>query len=190
MRDNFENCIPETLHQEGVNSNDKGDPGGATRFGITHIEFDAWQKERGQAPRSIWSLTLAEAKEIYKTGYWDKIGCEELPAGLDLAVFDCAVNNGVGRAAQWLLQVRNLETEAGIKKFCELRLAFDQRLGIWRIFGRGWNKRVKEIYARSVAMYRAHNPAPLQTSAATHTLIKDVWLLLTALTQGQRTQAA
>ena len=68
------------------------------------------------------------------------MNCDELPAGLDLAVYDAAVNNGTGRAHQWL------DITQDIDKYCDLRLRFDQSLGhLWRVFGSGWSTRIAGI---------------------------------------------
>ena len=44
-------------------------------------------------------LTTAEAVAIYRTLYWDALAADELPPGLDHALFDFAVHSGVPRAA-------------------------------------------------------------------------------------------
>ena len=45
-------------------------------------------------------MKLADAAKIYRARYWDALRCDELPAGLDYAVFDYGVNSGIGRAAK------------------------------------------------------------------------------------------
>ena len=42
----------------------------------------------------IKNLTLEDAKAIYKRDYWDRMQADELPSGLDLVVFDTAINSG------------------------------------------------------------------------------------------------
>jgi lysozyme family protein len=63
-----------------------GDSGGTTKFGIdaaSHPGVD------------IRGLTLDQATEIYRNGEWTRCRCDDLPKGLDTAIFDCAVNNGI-----------------------------------------------------------------------------------------------
>lgn len=63
-----------------------GDAGGCTKFGI-----DAASHPGVDIP----GLTLGEATALYRDGEWTGCRCDQLPAGIDTAVFDCAVNNGV-----------------------------------------------------------------------------------------------
>lgn len=44
-------------------------------------------------------LTVADVKAIYHKNYWDAVGGDAMPALVDLAVFDPAVNSGPGRAS-------------------------------------------------------------------------------------------
>src|SRR3954447_9587673 len=92
-RDAFANCLAFVLEEEGGYSDMPGDPGGATNMGITRATLADW---RG-APVSkddVLSLERDEAAAIYRRRYWDAIRGDELPAGLDLALFDDAVNSG------------------------------------------------------------------------------------------------
>ena len=139
--ENFDTSFAVTLQWEGGYSNDADDPGGPTCLGITQKEYNAWRAEHGQPLQSVRWITHDEAKAIYKNKYWDAINCDSLPAGLDLAAFDCAVNNGIGRAKQWLPLANG-----DIDKFCDLRLGFDERLGhLWAVFGSGWATRIAGI---------------------------------------------
>ena len=47
-------------------------------------------------------LTKADVEPIYKGKYWLKCQCQELPFGVDWAVFDYTVNAGPSRAAKAL----------------------------------------------------------------------------------------
>ncbi len=75
---------------EGGYVNDPRDPGGETNFGIA---------KRIHPGVNIRDLTRDQAIAIYKTEYWDASKCDDLPAKIAVAVFDCAVNQGVGIAA-------------------------------------------------------------------------------------------
>jgi hypothetical protein len=155
---NYERCLAITLKWEGGYSNHPDDPGGPTNFGIIQREYDKWRVAHGLPARSVRYIEVGEYRDIYRKEYWDVVGGDQLPAGYDLAVFDAAVNNGTGRARQWQAQYPN-----DIDKFCDARLAFDQRLGrLWRVFGAGWARRISSIRlaAHAMAEPSTYTPPP------------------------------
>jgi lysozyme family protein len=81
-----------------------GDSGGCTKFGIDAADHPGVD---------IRGLTLAEATGLYRDGEWTHCGCDDLPKGIDTAIFDCAVNNGVC-VAGILLQRALLECGCGV----------------------------------------------------------------------------
>ena len=109
-RTRFEICLDEVLRHEGGYADHPSDPGGATNMGITHKTLARWRKVS-----PWWKLSKAEVKalgreeaaRIYRASYWNRVNANSLPAGLDLAVFDFAVNSGPDRA------VRTLQAEIG-----------------------------------------------------------------------------
>jgi lysozyme family protein len=164
---NFERCLAITLKWEGGYSNDPRDPGGPTMKGIIQREYDTWLKRKGRAPAGVRNISDTDVRAIYKTAYWDTCACDELAAGMDLCVFDAAVNSGTGRAKSWLKQAHSpgLGPGPSIDAFCDMRLAFLQRLGrLWRVFGAGWRRRVAGI--RELAHLMASQPAPSRNPAA------------------------
>lgn len=102
MKGNFRELLPKVLVHEGGYVDDPQDPGGETNKGITHKTYDAWRKRQGQPTRSVKHITPEEVAEIYRQQYWNKIAGDDLPSGVDYAVFDFAVNSGPSRAAQFL----------------------------------------------------------------------------------------
>lgn len=155
----FDGCEQITLKWEGGYSNDADDPGGATQWGITQANYDTSRKKWGMKVRSVKLLTTAEANRIYKEDYWQAAGCEDLPQGMDLCVFDAAVNSGVTRAKAWFA------TSPNIDAYCDARLAFlhntvssTTHRKMWPIFGKGWGARVSGI--RAFAKIMAGQTAP------------------------------
>lgn len=141
MKNNFENCLAVTLKWEGGYSNHPDDPGGPTMKGITQREFNSWLQHHGFKSRNVKTIADAELHTIYHDEYWVPAGCETLAAGLDLCVFDAAVNSGVSRAKQWL-------DLAGpdIDHFQDERSQYLHGLGrLWRVFGLGWKRRYDDI---------------------------------------------
>ena len=106
---------------------------------------------------------------MYKVKYWDKVRGDDLPAGVDYAVFDAAINSGPGRAAKWLqstvgavpdgaigagtlAKVAAMEPAEIVEKYQETRLTFMQSLPTWDTFGKGWGRRVTEVKEAALKM--------------------------------------
>ncbi|MGJ7040873.1 lysozyme family protein [Shinella sp. BE166] len=67
-------------------------PGGATNFGTTQAVYDSYRKPLGHRVRSVKLIAEPEVATIYKTQYADMVRYDDLPAGVDHAIFDAAVN--------------------------------------------------------------------------------------------------
>ncbi len=169
-------ALREILKHEGGYVDHKRDPGGATNMGITRKTLANWRgiKPWSKLPKSeVRALKLKEVRAIYKARYWDRVTGNKLPAGLDLSMFDFAVNSGPKRAIktlQALLKVRRdgiigvitlgaIEREIErvgvvriIKSLCRARLGFLRRLKIFATFGRGWTRRVASVQAASIGL--------------------------------------
>jgi lysozyme family protein len=102
----FEDALAVILKWEGGYSNHPQDPGGATNHGITLSTLGQWRGQHVTA-EDVQALTIGEAGEIYRAMYWDKSRCGDMPAGVDLMLFDCAVNQGPGAAARLLQDAAN-----------------------------------------------------------------------------------
>jgi len=162
---NFERSLAVTLQQEGGFSNDAADHGGRTMRGITQREYNAWRRRKGEPDADVKSISEKEIRDIYKNSYWLPCGCDALPPGLDLCVFDYGVNSGPSRA------IRELQTVLGLPQtgklaaadaaaildhrniselvdaYCDARAAFLRRIGhgSQSVFLRGWLSRVSTI---------------------------------------------
>lgn len=167
MKANYAKCLELVLKHEGGYVNHPKDPGGATNFGVTQAVYDAY---RPHAKQSVKFITGSEVAAIYRKQYWDKIKGDELPAGVDYAVFDFAVNSGVSRSAKYLqrlvgvgddgqigpatlsaVRAKNAATLA--TDLCHKRLLFLQGLKTFATFGKGWTRRVNEV--RTIAQQMA-----------------------------------
>jgi lysozyme family protein len=115
------------------------------------------------------ALTPEVVAPLYQKNYWAKIKGDNLPVGVDYCVFDAAVNSGVSRASRWLQIVAGLEvdgvigpvtltvvnstpTKRMIEEYCAQRLAFLRLLPTWGTFGKGWERRVKEVKDTALSM--------------------------------------
>ena len=168
MQENFENALALVLHHEGGFSNHSRDPGGMTNLGVTKRVWEEWVGHEVDE-KVMRALTPEIVGPMYKTKYWDKIRGDELPIGVDYAVFDAAINSGPGRAAKWLqttvgavpdgaigagtlAKVAAMDAEDIVEKYQATRLAFMQSLPTWDTFGKGWGRRVTEVKEAALKM--------------------------------------
>lgn len=108
----FDHAVTFTFGKEG-GYNAKDSNGAAVNMGINQ-EFHPGV--------DVKNLTKDQAKQIYKTEYWDKIGGDELAAKnpqLATMAFDTAVISGVGRAKELIAK-----SGGDTNKFMDLREEF------------------------------------------------------------------
>ena len=172
--DNWRECLDIILHHEGGFVNHPKDPGGMTNLGVTKAVYEKWIGEYYEASEEeMRALTPDDVAPIYKTNYWDRVKADDLPSGLDLAVFDWAVNSGTGRAAKKLQSMigtvadggigpntlRALDEyidehglEATIENYAQIRQDFYESLSTFETFGRGWTRRNEETKEKALSM--------------------------------------
>ncbi len=164
---NFDKALAYVLEHEGGWSDHPRDPGGATMKGVTQAVYDSYRKMRARPPQSVRFITDEELKAIYKFQYWDRVQGDLLPNGVDYAVFDFAVNSGVGRASKYLQAVVGVQQDgiigartiaaitnptATINALCDRRMGFLRNLKTFLTFGRGWTRRVQGVRAHALDM--------------------------------------
>ena len=166
---NFRRCLAHVLIHEGGYSDHPSDPGGATNFGITNAVLASWRGVPA-SKQDVRDLTREEAATIYAARYWAPVRGDDLPAGIDLAVFDCAVNQGVGRAVK-LLQAPlgvTIDGEIGpvtlraatstnperlLAEFMARRMvAYGSLAKLFKVFGLGWSRRLMSIHTVALSM--------------------------------------
>lgn len=152
MRTNFEACLAVTLKFEGGYSNNPKDPGGATNKGVTQHTFDAFRQANGRPKADVRHIADDEVSTLYRTLYWLPVGCEGLPAGVDLLAFDIAVNSGQGRAKQWLAECAGRLPGDRIRYLDDRRRSFWKALKTFATFGRGWMARENAVFAAALRM--------------------------------------
>jgi lysozyme family protein len=168
MKNSFYKSLDEVLKYEGGYVNHPKDPGGATNRGVTQGTYDAWRASKGYRRRNVKLLTPDELTAIYKNNYWDAVRGDDLPVGIDFAVFDFAVNSGISRAVRMLQQLVGVKADGLLgpatlraasahqfgltDKYCNARLTFLQHLHHWATFGRGWGRRVESVRATAKRM--------------------------------------
>jgi lysozyme family protein len=105
-------------------------------------------------------VTRREAADIYRQRYWRPMHCGELPAGVDLMVFDFGVNAGPGTSVKMLQRAVGVvddgsvgpRTLAAVKAaaglidaLVEARLAHYRSLSNFATYGNGWTSRTRQV---------------------------------------------
>ncbi len=177
----YDAALARLLVHEGGYTNHPADPGGPTNFGITIADYRKYVKPDASAA-DVKAMKLDEAKAIYRAKYWAAQCCDELPAGVDYAVFDYGVNSGIGRSGKVLRRLLGLAADdwrtgddvlAALAKrdarqvivaICDERLRFLRSLRTWNVFGKGWGARVAEVKAFALQL-AAGAAAPMPAAA-------------------------
>ena len=161
MLSNFPSSLALVLAAEGKFVNHKDDPGGMTNLGVTQTVWRDWVK-RGVDETEMRALTPEQVAPMYKAKYWDACKCDDLPRGVDYAVFDAAVNMGPGRAAKLLQAALGVTADGSIgratiaaataadpsdliESFSYGKEAFYESLPTFNTFGKGWFNRVARV---------------------------------------------
>ncbi|OTG87682.1 hypothetical protein B9T31_04075 [Acinetobacter sp. ANC 4558] len=150
----FEEVFERLIGHEGGYVNHPKDPGGETNWGITL----GTARANGYLG-SMRSMSRNQAKEIYRSAYWDRAKCSQYDAAIGYQMFDAAVNHGIGNAIRMLQRAVSVADDGKIGSltlnaikaktvddvlvlFNAERLEFYTKLNTFPTFGRGWTRRV------------------------------------------------
>jgi uncharacterized protein (TIGR02594 family) len=187
---NFNKVLPWLLGDEGGFTDEATDAGGPTNWGITLEDARMYWKPDATAA-DVRAMPKEVAVSIFRAKYWDKLLCDELPSGVDYAVFDFGVNSGVSRAAKFLQNIVGTDQDGEIgpetiaatiaadpayviNTLCDDRMEFLHNAhntttgaALWPTYGRGWTRRVAGVRARSLELIGARTPTRETTMADT-----------------------
>lgn len=168
MHANFDVAVALIFELEGGYVDNPLDPGGATNMGITLRTLTAW---RGTAASKadVKALTKDEATAIYGAYYWNATHSALLPAGLDVMVFEGAVNLGPARSSKMLQAVVGTDQDGSIgpitlaatktkntvmciEALASVRIDFYRSLSTFSTFGKGWLNRVSSVRALALGL--------------------------------------
>lgn len=150
---NFDRAFDVLLCHEGGYVNNPADPGGETNWGITV----AVARENGYSG-AMRDMPVDAAKSIYRKRYW-LAEFDQLAYPVAFAMFDAAVNSGVGQSVRWLQRAVGTADDGKLgpitmgkalqadpldlaMKLAGHRLQFMTQLSTWATFGRGWARRI------------------------------------------------
>lgn len=147
---NFEVAFDRLIGHEGGYVDDPNDPGGETKWGIS---------KRSYPHLAIKDLTRDDAKEIYRTDFWQRVNASTLPGSVAFQLFDFAVNSGIETAVRYFQRALGVaddghwgphsqaaadaasETDMIMLLLAE-RLDFMTRRKNWPHHGAGWARRI------------------------------------------------
>ena len=171
--DRFTLSLKAIRRWEGGLVDHPSDPGGITKWGISlrflrsiRIDINGDGVIDG---KDIRSLTEEQVKKLYHDHFWSKCYCDLLPAGVDLAVFDCGVNQGPGRSKRLLQKALKVKVDGKIgpitlaaankadptkllDEFMVRRAIHYSSLANMTIFGLGWFRRLFDIHRRALEL--------------------------------------
>lgn len=173
----FDQALAFVMAWEGGWVNHPRDPGGATNLGITQRTLDDWRRRRPDwgLPGDVRNLRKADAARVYRAGYWAEVRGDDLPAGIDLMAFDCAVNQGPARARRLLQEAAGVTADGviGPRTLQAVQSATPQTLlreyaarrgvgyaatGNMATFGLGWMRRLMAALQAAGDSARAARP--------------------------------
>lgn len=156
MNTDFDKAVQFVLAMEGGYTIDLNDRGGETNYGIS---------KRSYPNLDIKNLTREQAMDIYEKDFWQACKCDELSSPLSIAVFDSAVNQGVGAATRMLQIALDVNVDGiigqktitasyktgvnGIRRFMAQRMARYIRTimkdATQEVFAENWSNRLMEL---------------------------------------------
>jgi lysozyme family protein len=166
--ENFDRSFALMIKSEGGFVNDPADKGGRTNLGVTQAVWEEYVRHP-VGEKEMRELTVETVRPLYKSKYWNLIRGDELPAGVDYATFDVAVNSGITRAIRFLQlgvgvtadgligaitmkHVNAMPADDLIRAICQERREFLQRLSNFDRFGKGWMMRVNHVEKTALEM--------------------------------------
>ncbi|MEJ0066873.1 MAG: glycosyl hydrolase 108 family protein [Caulobacteraceae bacterium] len=176
----FEACLPVILASEGGFVDDPADPGGATNLGVTRATLSSWLG-RPASIADVEALTPAVVAPLYRARYWNPSHAGDCPPGVDLMVFDEAVNQGVGGALATLQSALGVAADGAfgsgtsaalaaadparlIHAIATDREAHYRALPGFRRFGHGWLARL--AHTTDLALGMTTSPQPVHSSGS------------------------
>lgn len=140
-------------------------------MGITLATFRRFIDPKAQC-RDLRAMSWEQAAAIYYQGYWQDVNGDELPAGIDISVFDMGVNAGPSRAVILLQSIvgKKSDGEIGpitlaavraadqtmlVHDYAKARERYYRGLRGWKTFGKGWTRRLLETERVAVELVGA-----------------------------------
>jgi lysozyme family protein len=102
MDDSFDSSLEFTLIEEGGFVDRPDAPRLTVNHGIALIRLRRFLRDPALGRDDIRHVSRSTVRAIYMADFWNRTRCDALPPGIDLMVFDHAVNAGADRAGRAL----------------------------------------------------------------------------------------
>lgn len=180
MKATYDEATSLIFADEGGYTNDPNDTGGPTNWGITLADARLYWKANATAA-DVRAMPKSVAIGIYRKHYADPVRYDDLPAGVDYAVLDFAINSGNERAIRFLQKVvgiipdgtigkvtldytAKMDPKEVINQLYDARMAFLRTLVAWPTFGRGWTARCNRGRKAALVMVDKYPSKPKVTT--------------------------
>ena len=175
MDDSFDSSLEFTLAEEGGFSGHPRDARFTSNHGISLTRLRRFQRDPGLDEDAVRYVPCGTVRAIYLADFWNRCRCDALPAGLDLMVFDHAVNAGAdrsGRALQCatgqiidgavgpatLERAACAEPLALLASLAAAQRTCYRRMAAFGLFGDGWLARLERRRAAALALMAIEEP--------------------------------
>jgi lysozyme family protein len=178
MDESFDASLEFTLAEEGGFFDHPTDPRFATNHGITLARLRRFLRDPALSRDDVRYLPSVTVRAMYLADFWNRTRCDALPPGLDLMVFDHAVNAGpdrAGRALQLAVGQKRAEIDGAVGPDTLQRveladtltlvdaLAAMQRgsyrqMAAYGLFGEGWLARLDRRRTTALALMAQVEP--------------------------------
>jgi lysozyme family protein len=160
VSEHFESSLSWVLAQEGGFAKLAQDE--TTNLGVKQSTWEDWIKKK-VSEQDMKKLTVGDVAPLYRKNYYEAAHCPQIAYPLSLAVFDFAVNSGVGRSLQVLSYLAGISLDtkmhgklieyvnehpnpkAFVLQYLDARKNFLRTLRNYTLYGNGWEKRVMRL---------------------------------------------
>jgi lysozyme family protein len=178
MDESFDASLEFTLAEEGGFIDHPTDERFAANHGITLARLRRFMREPALGRDDVRHLPCATVRALYMADFWNRTRCDALPPGLDLMMFDHAVNAGpdrAGRALQLAVGQKRSEVDGAVGPETLQRVALADTLTLvdalaamqrssyrqmaaYGLFGEGWLARLDRRRAKALELLARVEP--------------------------------
>jgi lysozyme family protein len=178
MDSTFDACLEFTLAEEGGYSDHPTEPRLASNHGITLARLRRFLRDPGLERDDLRHIRCTTVRALYLSDFWNRTRCDSLPPGIDLMVFDHAVNAGsdrAGRALQLACGHRRAEIDGAVGPDTLDRVELTDRLTLldalaamqrtgyrqmatYGLFGEGWLARLDRRRTKALELMAVDEP--------------------------------